>query len=102
MKLVWADSAISDLEAIRAYIARDSAFYASRFVGRLVKAATILEDYPELGAVVAELPGRDIRELVFHNYRVLYRLGGNRVSIVAVVHAGRDLRLLESKPWEIS
>jgi len=102
MKLVWAGSALSDLEAIRDYIARDSTPYAARFVGRLVQSAEILEIYPEFGPVVLELPGKGIRQLVYHNYRILYQIGGDRLAIVAVVHAGRDLSMLESKPWDVS
>jgi toxin ParE1/3/4 len=102
MKLVWTSSELSDLDAIHAYIARDSAQYAARFLGRLVRAVEILEKYPELGPVVPELSGKSIRQLVFHNYRVLYHVGVDRVSILTVVHAGRDLSLLDPKPWEVS
>jgi len=102
MKLVWTSSALLDLDAIRTYIARDSTLYASRFLGRLVRAVEILEKYPELGPVVPELSSKSIRQLLYHNYRILYHVGVDRVSILTVVHAGRELSLLEPKPWEVS
>jgi plasmid stabilization system protein ParE len=102
MKLIWTDYALSDLDAIHEYIARDSAVYASRFLGRLVRAAEILEKYPEFGPVVPQFAGKQIRQLLFHNYRILYRIDVDRISIVTVVHVGRDLDLLEAKPWDVS
>ena len=42
MKVVWTITALADLDAIHAYIARDSAYYASRFAGRMVRAVRIL------------------------------------------------------------
>jgi len=36
MKINWADNAIQDLSEIKTYISRDSEFYASRFVNKLI------------------------------------------------------------------
>jgi hypothetical protein len=36
MKIEWTEPAISDLESIRDYIGRDSEYYASRFIGRII------------------------------------------------------------------
>ncbi len=101
MKLVWTEAALSDLDAIHTYIARDSTVYASRFLGRLVRAVDILVSHPELGPVVPELSGKSVRQLLFHNYRILYCVDEDRISILTIVHVGRDLSLLERKPWEV-
>ena len=49
MKIEWTEPAILDLDGIRNYIARDSEYYASRFVGKIVKAVEKLEEFPENG-----------------------------------------------------
>lgn len=91
MKVVWADAARADLSAIRAYISRDSAYYASRVVGRIVAATRILERFPELGAIVPEFADSGIRERLSQAYRILYRVQSDHVLILAVVHSARDL-----------
>jgi plasmid stabilization system protein ParE len=42
----------------------------------------------------------DIRELLFQGYRIVYRLENERVVILAIVHAARDLGRMPP-PWEI-
>jgi plasmid stabilization system protein ParE len=39
----------------------------------------------------AEDIGRPWRHIIFGNYRIIYRVDGNRVSILRVVHAARLL-----------
>ena len=40
---------------------------------------------------VAEYERRDLRELLFQNYRIVYRIKGSEVQIAAVVHGARLL-----------
>jgi len=49
-QITWAPQAIEDVEAIRAYVARDSARYADLVVERIVAAVTRLESHPYLAA----------------------------------------------------
>lgn len=93
MRIVWSEPAIANLEAIRDYIARDSPHRAARFLGRLVAAAEPLQEFPELGRVVPEGDGRQ-REILFAPYRIIYRVEGDRIYIVTVVHGARDLTAL--------
>jgi plasmid stabilization system protein ParE len=39
MRVEWTDLALDDMEGIRDYIARGSAYYAHRFIGRIFEAA---------------------------------------------------------------
>ncbi len=52
--------------------------------------------FPESGRVVPEYDRRDLRELLFQNYRIVYRIKGNQVQIAAVVHGARLL----SEIWD--
>ena len=103
MRIEWTDPAITDLAAIRDYIARDSEHYAVQFVGRLIEAVEKLESFPEMGRRVPESHEEEgIREILFRNYRVIYRLRSERIQIITVLHGARDLAQIMPKPWEIS
>jgi toxin ParE1/3/4 len=102
MKIVWTRRARSDLQSIRDYIARDSAFYAARFIKRLSRSVRVLERSPEIGAVVTEFQAEGLREILFGNYRIFYRIRADLVRVIAVVHAARDLGSLERKSWDVS
>jgi addiction module RelE/StbE family toxin len=91
-KVVWTLKATANLEAIHDYIARDSAVYAQRFVRDLIKTTSRLDPFPLSGRVVPELAIPDIREVIFRNYRIVYRVkaGQNMVEVICVVHSSRD------------
>ncbi len=103
MKLVWSEPAVEDLTALHTYIARDSEHYANQFIARILDAAERLEEFPRLGRAVPEARGiaGDIREILFHSYRIVYRLEDERVLVLSVLHGSRNLEALEPKPWEI-
>ena len=59
-QIIWSPQAIEDVEAIRAYVARDSPRYADLLVERLVSAVEGLEADPLSGRVVPEVASRDL------------------------------------------
>lgn len=101
MRVVWAQSAIADLEAIAEFIRHDSPHYAAVTVGRLAKAARPLETFPRMGRRVLEAESDDVRELIVGSYRLMYRIEAERILVVAVIHGSRDLRGL-GEPWDPS
>ncbi len=51
-----------------------------------------LESFPESGRLVPEMPDRrDLREAIHGEYRIIYRLEAEQVSILTVRHARRLL-----------
>jgi plasmid stabilization system protein ParE len=102
MKIVWSDIAEADLGDIYDYIARDVPYYAEQFTDRLIDAVGILAEQPRLGRRVPEAHERDdVRELIFHSYRVIYLIKPDRIDIVSVIHGSRDLNRKADKPWEV-
>ena len=101
MKIEWTEPAVSDLKGIRDYIGRDSEYYASRFIARILEAVERLKDLPEMGRIIPEAEGIDIRELLFRNYRIMYRVEQGRVLVLAVIHAARNMPQKKPKPWEV-
>ena len=101
MKIVWTEPALGDLEDIRDYIRKDSEFYARRFVEKIVAAVEKLENFPGVGRPVLEADDENIRELIYRDYRIMYRFEQKRVLILTVIHGARDLDHREIKPWEV-
>jgi toxin ParE1/3/4 len=100
MIVFWSDPAIEDLRAIRDYIALGSEHFAAEFIEQLLDVVAKLEQFPELGRIVPEVQDPKARELVFQNYRILYRLKPDRLEIAAVIHGRQDVRR-KTPPWEI-
>ena len=92
-KLIWGDVAVSDLEGIYDYIARDSHQYAKHQIERIYQSTERLRQFPESGRTVPEFPHLPHREVIVDNYRVIYRhaTDSDRVLIVTVVHGRRLL-----------
>lgn len=100
MKIEWTEPSLSDLESIRDYIGKGSEYYATRFIEKIIEAVESLERFPEMGRNVPEAEEKNIRELVFYNYRIIYRVETERVLILTVIHGARNLSQ-RPRPWEI-
>ncbi|MDP2753025.1 MAG: type II toxin-antitoxin system RelE/ParE family toxin [Nitrospirota bacterium] len=85
------------------YIARDSKTYATRFIKSLIKATTKLEIMPRCGRIVPELESYGFREVIFQNFRIVYRVieGSEDVEILAVVHGAREIKSVLRQEWEL-
>lgn len=94
--IVWTPQAIGDVEAVRAYIARDSARYAV-FVAEQIVEATGCRRFLSCH-VVPELSEKTVREVIYGNYRIVYRLTENAVQVLTVFHATRLFTLLGELP----
>jgi addiction module RelE/StbE family toxin len=94
MRVIWTRQAVEDVEAIKAYVARDSLRYAALLVERIVGAVDRLESFPESGRVVPEVGDNTLREVIFGAYRIVYRVQSQEsVQVVTVHHAARLLRV---------
>ena len=82
-----------DVEAIRAYVARDSPRYADLLVERLVSVVERLETDPLSGRVVPEVGDDTVREVIHGNYRIVYRVRSDLVEIVTIFQGARLFRL---------
>jgi toxin ParE1/3/4 len=91
VKLTWSPRSVGDLAEICEYIGRDSAHYSRLFAQRVITAVESLAQFPDLGRIVPEYQRPDLRELIFQNYRIVYRVRTDSVEIAAVVHGARLL-----------
>jgi addiction module RelE/StbE family toxin len=101
MKINWTDNSLQDLKDIKAYIARDSDFYATRFIEKLIDGVDSLSTFPEMGREVPEAQSELIRELIYRPYRIIYQIKKNYIDIITVVNSHRDLNNPSLQKWEI-
>ncbi len=102
MVIKWSLRARTDLRDLKAYIAKDSPYYARRFTERIIASVERLVDYPKIGRPVPEAESRDdVRELIYQGYRIIYMTQPGRVFIVTILHGSRDLATKEVKPWDV-
>lgn len=88
MKIVWTRLALSDLDQAYNYIAASNPSAAVDTIERIEKAVGALSLYPEMGRL-GRVAGT--RELVVTrtSFIVPYRVQGEQVEILAVIHASR-------------
>jgi plasmid stabilization system protein ParE len=91
-RIVWADSAIQELDAIADYVALDKSEAARRLVQRVVAAVGRLRRFPQMGSRVPELGDLPYRQLVVPPCRVFYRLEKTTIYIVHVLRGEQLVR----------
>ena len=89
-KIIWAPSALKDIESIAQYIERDSVDQASLFVSRIIAMTDQLMEYPQSGRVIPEINDERCREIIYGAYRIMYRIAGKEIWITGVVHGARN------------
>jgi plasmid stabilization system protein ParE len=93
-KVVWAGSALQDLESIIAYIAEDSPANARKILSKIKKTVSDLYHSPHRGRFVPELQSQGIllyREVVIAPWRVMYRVSENTVLILSVFDSRQNI-----------
>ncbi|HAA28430.1 MAG TPA: type II toxin-antitoxin system mRNA interferase toxin, RelE/StbE family [Cyanobacteria bacterium UBA8553] len=91
----WSPKALEDVDAIVAYIARDSASYAATVVQKILDTTRNLSKFPLTGRIVPEFGDESIREKFAYSDRIIYRIENETVTIAAVIHGKRQLETLE-------
>jgi toxin ParE1/3/4 len=90
-RLRWSLQAAQDLEDICDFLAQGSEQYACVFAQRVMAIIESIPENPRLGSMVPEYNRDDLRERVFHNYRIIYRLRGQAIEMVTITHGARLL-----------
>ncbi|MCK4371224.1 MAG: type II toxin-antitoxin system RelE/ParE family toxin [Candidatus Lokiarchaeota archaeon] len=91
VEIEWSPTAENDLNEIIDYIAQDSLEYALSFYELVREKVESLTQFPKKGRKVPELDDPNIRELILRNYRLIYRIFGDKVQIVRLFHSSRIL-----------
>ena len=85
MKIEWIESALDDMESLKQYIERENVRAAKQGADKVVEAVSLFRDTPRMGRD-GRLAGT--KELVVSgtSYIVMYKIQGNKVRIMRVLH----------------
>ena len=93
-EVFWASVANADLLAIIQYIRTDNPLAAADNLSKIKDRVSDLAHFPQKGRIVPELKQQGIlqyRELVIPPWRVIYRLAGKIVYVLAVIDSRRNV-----------
>ncbi len=95
MKIIWSPLAIDRASEIAEYISLDNPTAAIRWIDDVFEKVLILNSSPQIGRTVPEIKQKEIREIIFGNYRIIYRIEKLNVSILIVRHTKQILPIDE-------
>lgn len=95
MNIIWSPLALDRVSEIAGYIAQDKPSTAEKWVKTIFSKVAQLEVSPELGRIVPEIGNSQFRELIYCNYRIIYRVEKIRISILTIRHSRQLLPIEE-------
>lgn len=97
-KLIYANEAANDLQAIFDYIAQDDEMRASKYLGEIEEQILRLKDFPNIGheSKYAELYALGIKILPYDDYLIFHTVNENakEINIVRVLHGSVNYKRL--------
>ena len=91
MIVEWSEHAVAELLSIRDYLNGTSPAYAQLVAEKIIRRTEQLVDQPLIGAEVPEYEDETLREVFERPYRIMYRVAEQRILVVAIIHASRQL-----------
>jgi len=95
MKIVWSALDVDKAAEIAEYIAHDKPPAAEKWVDTVFSRVEQLSASAALGRIVAEMSNDQFRELIYENYRIIYRIERNQISIITIRHDKQILPIKE-------
>lgn len=89
MKIIWSPLARERAFEAALFISEDDPDAAVGWVNRLFDAVGRLDQSPRRGRVVPELGRQEVREILFGQYRVIYKVTQEKVEVLTVRHGRR-------------
>ncbi len=82
---------------IKNYIERDSVYYANKTIADILRRIENLKLFSSMGRYVPEFNSKEMRELIYKSYRILYTFNSKNIYILRVIHHSRKISKLETK-----
>jgi toxin ParE1/3/4 len=97
MKTVWTKEEAEKLIEIEEFISKDSPTSAVKFTNQLIQKTESLHKHPKKGRIVPEFSLPELREIIFRNYRLVYRIKQDYLEILTIFESHRLIRINEIK-----
>ncbi len=91
MKIVWSPLAVERASEIGGYITLDKPSAADKWINAVFSKVGQLASSPEIGRIVPEIKNDRFRELIYGNYRIIYRIERKQISILTIRHGKQIL-----------
>ena len=91
MRIIWSPLAVDRLSEIAEYIAMDNPAAAEKWVNMVFKKVEELQNFPESGRILPETENKSIREFIYGNYRIIYRVEKGAISVLTIRHGKQVL-----------
>jgi toxin ParE1/3/4 len=95
MKIIWSPLAIDRASEIVDYIAQDKPSAAKKWINTVFSKVEQLKSSPEIGRIIPEIKNNQFRELIYGNYRIIYRIEKKQISILTIRHGKQILPIKE-------
>ena len=95
MKIIWSPLAVDRASKIADYIAQDKPSAAEKWINTVFSKVEQLKSSPEIGRIVAEINNTQFREIIYGNYRIIYRIEKKQISILTIRHGKQILPINE-------
>ncbi len=95
MKIIWSPLAVDRSSEIADYIAQDKPSAAEKWINTVFSKVEQLKFSPEIGRIVPELNNTQFREIIYGNYRIIYRIEKKQISILTIRHGKQILPINE-------
>jgi len=95
MKIIWSPLAIDRSSEIVDYIAQDKPSAAEKWISTVFSKVEQLKSSPEIGRIVPELNNAQFREIIYGNYRIIYRIEKKQISVLTIRHGRQILPINE-------
>jgi len=95
MNIIWSPLAIDRASEIAGYIAQDKPSAAEKWIKTVFSKVEQLKSYPEIGRIVPEIENNQFREIIYGNYRIIYRIEAEQISVLTIRHGKQLLPVKE-------
>ena len=95
MNIIWSPLAVDRASEIAGYIAQDKPSAAEKWIKIVFSKVEQLKSSPEIGRIVPEISNNQFREIIYGNYRIIYRIETEQISILTIRHGKQLLPIKE-------
>jgi addiction module RelE/StbE family toxin len=95
MNIVWSPLAVDRASEIAGYIAQDKPSAAEKWTKIVFSKVEQLKTSPKIGRIVPEIRNNQFREIIYGNYRIIYRIETEQISILTIRHGKQILPIKE-------
>src|SRR5659263_767856 len=92
MKVAWSYVALGNLIEANKYISSENPEAARKVINDIYEAGNKIKEFPEKGRIVPEIRRKNIREVFYFEYRIIYRIESKRIFVLTVCHMKQLLK----------